>query len=122
MEFFGLRWDRWKSVFWIMPCFVIVMMVLGALLKLSGWQGWVEATYGAKQQVMVELMQNSSDFALMGAIVFSAVIIAPIGRKFFTVWPRMAGRKTTFAFRSPGVSSTPTSKRFASSTGVSRAH
>lgn len=81
MEFFGIRWDRWKRVFWIMPAFVIAMMVVGALMKLGGWQGWIEATYGAKQQTMVMLMKNSSDFALLGAIIISAVIIAPIAEE-----------------------------------------
>ena len=36
VEFFGLRWLRWKSIFWIMPAFVFAMMIVGALLVAFG--------------------------------------------------------------------------------------
>lgn len=81
MEFFGLRWDRWKHVFWIMPCFVFSMMALGALMYLFGWHGWVETNFGSKQQQLVELAKTTPDMALLAAIAFSAIIIAPIAEE-----------------------------------------
>jgi len=78
IEFFGLRWDRWKNVFWIMPCFVITMMLLGGIMYALGWHPWVAENFGSKPQRMVQIVRDTDDFALIGAIMFSAVIIAPI--------------------------------------------
>ncbi len=82
IEFFGLRWSAWKHIFWIVPAFIISMAILGWLLYLLGWNSWVSANYGAKQQQMVELLKNNPDPALLGAIAFSAIIIAPIAEEF----------------------------------------
>jgi hypothetical protein len=48
VEFFGLRWLRWKSIFWIMPAFVFAMMIVGAIMVACGWQTWVQDSLGAK--------------------------------------------------------------------------
>ncbi|MFT6863042.1 MAG: membrane protease YdiL (CAAX protease family) [Akkermansiaceae bacterium] len=77
-EFFGLRWEKWQSIFWIMPAFVFGMMVLGALLVASGWQDWVTDTYGSKPQEAVTLLRETKDVGLLVAIAVSAVIVAPI--------------------------------------------
>ena len=81
MEFFGLRWDRWKSIFWIMPCFVIAIMLLGGIMFILGWHPWVEATFGSKPQHMVQIVQTTPDLALIGTIMFAAIIIAPIAEE-----------------------------------------
>ena len=81
VEFFGLRWEKWKSVFWIMPAFVFGMMVLGALLVALGWQSWVTETYGSKPQAAVTLIRETTDMGLLVALAFSAVIVAPIAEE-----------------------------------------
>jgi membrane protease YdiL (CAAX protease family) len=81
MEFFGLRWGRWKHIFWIGPCFVIGMMVVGVVMIQLGWQEWVKANYGGGSQRVVEMIRETQDMALLGAMVFSAVVVAPIAEE-----------------------------------------
>ncbi len=81
MEFFGLRWEGWKHVFWIVPCFVVGMMVVGVVMMQAGWQEWVKANYGGGSQRAVQIMRETQDMALLGAIAFSAVVIAPIAEE-----------------------------------------
>ncbi|MFT6241021.1 MAG: membrane protease YdiL (CAAX protease family) [Akkermansiaceae bacterium] len=80
-EFFGLRWDQWKQALWIVPCFVLGMMLLLVVMNQLGWHSWVESNYGAKPQVMVKLLKETPNMALVAAIVFSAVIVAPIAEE-----------------------------------------
>jgi len=58
---FGLRWLRWKNIFWIMPAFVFAMMIIGAILVACGWQTWVQDSLGAKPQEAVTLVRETSD-------------------------------------------------------------
>ena len=81
VEFFGLRWLRWKSISWIMPAFVFVMMIVGAILVACGWQTWVQDSLGAKPQEAVTLVRETSDVGLLVAIAVSAIIIAPIAEE-----------------------------------------
>jgi membrane protease YdiL (CAAX protease family) len=81
MEFFGLRWLGWPKVFWITPCFVIGMMILGALMSQLGWHDWVKSHFGGGSQRAVELLRTTPDMGLLGAIAFSAVVIAPIAEE-----------------------------------------
>ena len=78
VEFFGLRWLRWKSIFWIMPSFVFAMMIVGAILVAFGWQTWVQDSLGAKPQEAVTLVRETSDVGLLVAMAVTAVIFAPI--------------------------------------------
>ena len=78
VEFFGLRWLRWKSIFWIMPAFVFAMMIVGAILVAFGWQTWVQDSLGAKPQEAVTLVRETSDVGLLVAMAVTAVIFAPI--------------------------------------------
>lgn len=80
-EFFGLRWDRWVHIFWIVPCFVVGMMVVGVVMMQAGWQDWVKTNYGGGSQKAVLLMRETQDMALLGAIAFSAVVVAPIAEE-----------------------------------------
>jgi len=81
VEFFGLRWLRWKNIFWIMPAFVFAMMIIGAILVACGWQTWVQDSFGAKPQEAVTLVRETSDVGLLVAIAVSAIIIAPIAEE-----------------------------------------
>ena len=81
VEFFGLRWLRWKSISWIMPAFVFVMMIVGAILVACGWQTWVQDSLGAKPQEAVTLVRETSDVGLLVAMAVTAVIIAPIAEE-----------------------------------------
>lgn len=80
-EFFGLRWDEWKKALWIVPCFVFGMIALGAVMYSLEWHTWVESNYGAKPQGMVKLLRETPNMALLAAIIFSAVIVAPIAEE-----------------------------------------
>ncbi|HBI30497.1 MAG TPA: hypothetical protein DDY45_00535 [Verrucomicrobiales bacterium] len=81
VEFFGLRWLRWKSIFWIMPAFVFAMMIVAKILEVCGWVTWVQDSLGAKPQEAVTLVQEASDVGLLVAIAVSAIIIAPIAEE-----------------------------------------
>ena len=81
VEFFGLRWLRWKSIFWIMPAFVFAMMIVGAILVAFGWQTWLQDSLGAKPQEAVTLVKEASDLGLLVAMAVSAIIIAPIAEE-----------------------------------------
>ena len=81
VEFFGLRWLRWKNIFWIMPAFVFAMMIIGAILVACGWQTWVQDSLGAKPQEAVTLVRETSDVELLVAMAVSAIIIAPIAEE-----------------------------------------
>lgn len=78
VEFFGLRWLSWKSIFWIMPAFVFAMMIVGAILVACGWQTWVQDSLGAKPQEAVTLVSETSDVGLLVAMAVTASIFAPI--------------------------------------------
>jgi len=77
-EFFGLRWHGWKSVFWIMPAFVVSMFALNVVMMLSGWPDWVKANFGGEGQKTVKLLSETNDLGMIGAMAFAAVIVAPI--------------------------------------------
>ena len=81
IEFFGLRWTRWKSIVWIMPAFVFAMMIVAKILEVCGWVTWVQDSLGAKPQEAVTLVQEASDVGLLVAIAVSAIIIAPIAEE-----------------------------------------
>ena len=81
VEFFGLRWLRWKSIFWIMPAFVFAMMIVSSILFACGWQTWVQDSLGAKPQEAVSLVRETSDVGLLLAMAVSAIIIAPIAEE-----------------------------------------
>ena len=78
VEFFGLRWLRWKSIFWIMPAFAFAMMTVGAILIACGWQTWIQDSLGAKPQEAVTLVRETSDVGLLVAMAVTAIIFAPI--------------------------------------------
>ena len=78
VEFFGLRWLRWKSIFWIMPAFAFAMMIVGAILVACGWQTWIQDSLGAKPQEAVTLVRETSDVGLLVAMAVTAIIFAPI--------------------------------------------
>ncbi len=78
VEFFGLRWPSWKTIFWIMPAFVYAMMVVGALIVACGWQTWVQDSLGARPQEAVTLVRETSDVGLLVAMAVTAIIFAPI--------------------------------------------
>lgn len=78
IEFFGLRWPSWKTIFWIMPAFVFAMMIVGAILVACGWQTWIQDSLGAKPQEAVTLVRETSDVGLLVAMAVTAIIFAPI--------------------------------------------
>ena len=78
IEFFGLRWPSWKTIFWIMPVFVFAMMIVGAILVACGWQTWIQDSLGAKPQEAVTLVRETSDVGLLVAMAVTAIIFAPI--------------------------------------------
>jgi hypothetical protein len=77
-EFFGLRWEGWKKVFWMAPLFVFGMMALVSLQLGLGWKEWTEGRFGANPQSSVTMLQESKDLALLLVVAFSAVVIAPL--------------------------------------------
>ena len=81
VEIFGLRWKLWLNILWIMPAFVFSMLVVGALLVASGWQVWVQDSLGSKPQEAVTLVRETSNYGLLVAMAFAAVVVAPIAEE-----------------------------------------
>ena len=81
VEFFGLRWPSWKTIFWIMPAFVFAMMIVAKILEVCGWVTWLQDSLGAKPQEAVTLVKEASDLGLLVAMAVSAIIIAPIAEE-----------------------------------------
>ncbi len=81
VEFFGLRWEGWRHLFWIVPVFVVGVIFLANLVVLSGWQEWVKKSYGGGQQEVVRAVMESGDVKFMLAALFAAAVCAPIGEE-----------------------------------------
>jgi len=74
----GLRWPNWYWVLLIAPGAVLSMWLLFAALELSGYMKWMESLGVETVQNTVKLLQESKDPAIIGLMVFAAVIAAPI--------------------------------------------
>lgn len=80
-EFFGLRWEGWRNLFWIVPLFVIGVFVLNILMMQAGWMEWVTVHFGGKNQEAVTLIQETGNRRLLAAMAFSAVLVAPVAEE-----------------------------------------
>jgi membrane protease YdiL (CAAX protease family) len=75
----GLRWKKWPWIFLIAPAVVWFVLTSLLLLNLSGYNTWIEKMIGkSSAQDAVKILQGSNDPLVLGLIIFSAVIIAPI--------------------------------------------
>lgn len=80
-EFFGLRWEGWRHLFWLLPCFVVVFFFFNGVMYSLGWHEWVKENFGGRPQELVETAKNTQDVALLIAIAVGAVVFAPIAEE-----------------------------------------
>jgi len=78
MKWLGLRWQGWPSVFFIAPAAVLLMWGVFWGIEASGYIKWMESLGAETLQDTVKLFQESNDFALIGLLSFTAIIVAPI--------------------------------------------
>lgn len=81
VEFFGLRWLEWRRIFYIVPVFLVLMTVAALLLQASGWPEWTQSKFGAGSQESVRLLGETREVGVILAMVFAAVIVAPIAEE-----------------------------------------
>jgi membrane protease YdiL (CAAX protease family) len=73
-----LRWPAWRWVFLIAPSAVLSMWVFFGILQGSGFMEWMESLGVEAVQDSVKLLQTSTDPAIIGLMVFAAVVAAPL--------------------------------------------
>ena len=78
VEWLGLRWPSWRWVFLIAPCAVLSMWLFFGSLQVSGFMKWIESLGVEAVQDSVKLLQTSTDPAILGLMVFAAVVAAPL--------------------------------------------
>jgi membrane protease YdiL (CAAX protease family) len=78
VEWLGLRWPAWRWVFLIAPCGVFSMWMFFGALQASGFMEWMESLGVEAVQDSVKLLQTSTDPAIIGLMVFAAVVAAPL--------------------------------------------
>ena len=78
VQWLGLRWSAWRWIFLIAPCAVLSMWLFFGSLHISGFMEWIESLGVEAVQDSVKLLQTSTDPAILGLMVFAAVIVAPL--------------------------------------------
>jgi membrane protease YdiL (CAAX protease family) len=78
VDWLGLHWKRWRSVFWIAPLSLVVMWSIFGGLIWAGYMEWMESLGVDTVQESVRVLQNSDDPAILGWMSFAALIAAPI--------------------------------------------
>lgn len=81
MEYFGLSWEKWLWIFLIVPAFLGVIYFSRVMVLFSGWDEAVKGHFGTQLQQSVQLLMKSDDKGLILAMVFAAVIAAPIAEE-----------------------------------------
>ena len=81
VEFFGLKWPQWRSIFLIVPCFLFGVLFLAAIVGLTGWPDFVKENFGGGLQDSVRVIQETRDLSLIAAMITATVIGAPIAEE-----------------------------------------
>lgn len=79
-EALGLKWQNKRSLVWIVPIFLLGMMLSGMAVESLGWSEWVATKEGGRQ-LSVETLTKTRDLKLITALVFAAVIAAPVAEE-----------------------------------------
>jgi membrane protease YdiL (CAAX protease family) len=96
----GLRWQNWPHVFWIAPSAVLMMWFIFYAIDTTGYTKWMESLGAEPVQDTVEILQTSKDPLVLGLMIFTAVVLAPVCeeivfrgyfypvlKKFSGMWP-----------------------------------
>lgn len=78
IDWLGLRWERWRSVFWIAPLSVVVMWSIFGGLIWAGYMEWMESLGVETVQESVRALQNAEDPSILAWMSFAALVAAPI--------------------------------------------
>lgn len=78
IEWLGLKWAKWPSVFLIAPGSVIALWVAFGLLQLVGYMRWMESLGVETMQETVKLFLESRNPLLLGLMTIAAVLVAPV--------------------------------------------
>ncbi len=78
VDWLGLRWPRWKAVFFLAPISVVAMWMVFGLLEAGGFMKWLESLGVETMQESVRALQKRDDLGFLVLMRFSAIVVAPI--------------------------------------------
>jgi membrane protease YdiL (CAAX protease family) len=78
IDWLGLHWKSWRSVFWIAPLSLLVMWSIFGGLMWAGYMDWMEMLGVDTVQESVRTLRDSDDPAILGWMTFAALVAAPI--------------------------------------------
>lgn len=78
VNWLGLQWKNWRSVFWIAPLSVVVMWSIFGGLIWAGYMDWMKTLGVDTVQESVRTLQDSEDPVMLVCMSFAALVVAPI--------------------------------------------
>ncbi len=78
VDWLGLKWRSWPSVFLIAPAAVVSVWIMIGGLQVAGFMNWIESLGVETVQDTVKLLQKSNDPWILGLMTFAAVVAAPL--------------------------------------------
>jgi membrane protease YdiL (CAAX protease family) len=78
VEWLGLRWPKWRSVFWQTPLALFAVWALMIAVSLSGYLDWLTGLGVETSQDSVRLLKESDDPAVLALMAVAAVLVAPV--------------------------------------------
>ena len=73
-----LRWNKWPWLFLIGPGAVVLMIAVFWVIQLTGYMEWMESLGVETIQETVTLLQEGKDPVVLGLLIITATIVAPI--------------------------------------------
>jgi len=78
LDWLGLRWEKWRRLFWMAPLSVAAMWGVFAILMSMGYMRWMESIGVETVQESVRTLQNSHDPGLIASMAIAALVAAPV--------------------------------------------
>lgn len=78
VEWLGLKWRGWRHGLWIAPTAVGLVWAVVSGLEAAGYFRWMESMGIEPLQDAVAILQHSDDPRIIGLMIVTAVIVAPI--------------------------------------------
>lgn len=78
VEWLGLRWPRWRSVFWITPLALLAVWTLMLGIMQCGWVDWLKQLGVETSQDSVKALKESNQPEIIALMAVAAMLVAPI--------------------------------------------
>ena len=78
VEWLGLRWKNWRSVFWISPLALMVVWAAFGILIWSGYTDWMKSMGVETVQESVQTLQQSEDPSVLVWMCMASLVAAPV--------------------------------------------